>query len=182
MIRINLLPYREKEKKEGATRQIVILAASFIGFLILIGSIQLYMSMKIGDLEKSVKEQEDKLAALTKVIGDIEGFKKDKAVLEKKLGIINTLEENRLAPVRLLDELTTLVPVKDVWLTRLSEKGTELTIQGMARNNIAVALFMKNLAESRFIKSVDLTATRETEVAGIKLQLFEIYCVERKGS
>jgi hypothetical protein len=34
MIRINLLPYREKEKKEGVARQIVILAGTFILFLV----------------------------------------------------------------------------------------------------------------------------------------------------
>ncbi|MBM4270844.1 MAG: hypothetical protein FJ139_01600 [Deltaproteobacteria bacterium] len=179
MIRINLLPYREKEKKEGVARQVVILAGTLILFLIVVGSVQLYMSMKISSLEASVKEQEEKLAKLTKVIGDIEGFKKDKAVLEKKLGIINNLEANRLAPVIMLDELTKLVPTKDVWLDRLSEKGKDLMIEGTARNNIAVAHFMKNLAGASFIKSVDLVSTREKDVSGVKLQLFIISCVKK---
>jgi type IV pilus assembly protein PilN len=81
----------------------------------------------------------------------------------------------------MLDELTTMVPVKDVWLEKLSEKGTAITIEGMARNNIAVAHFMKNLAGSTFIKSVDLISTKEKEVAGIKLQRFIISCVKKKG-
>lgn len=179
MIKINLLPYREKEKKEGVTRQIVILVASFFVFLLVIGGVQLYMTMKISSLEESVKEQEAKLAALTKVIGDIEGYKRDKAVLEKKLQIINNLEANRLAPVRMLDELTTLVPVKDVWLERLVEKGKELTIEGTARNNIAVAHFMKNLSGASFIKTVDLVSTKEKEISGIKLQQFVISCVKK---
>ncbi len=182
MIRINLLPYREKEKKEDLKRQIVIIAITFIVFILTIGSIQLYLSISISNLETDIKTQEDKLASLIKIIGDIEVQKKDKMILEKKLAIINSLEENRLAPVRMLDELTATVPVKDVWIEKLSEKGADMTIEGVARNNIAVAHFMRNLAGSTFIKTVDLVSTKEKEMSGVKLQQFVLSCVKKKGS
>ncbi|MEI8173210.1 MAG: PilN domain-containing protein [Deltaproteobacteria bacterium] len=181
MIKINLLPYRETGKRDNITRQIALIAVSFIALVIVIGAIHLFVSFKIGGLENDVKDQEEKLAKLTKVIGDIEGYKRNKAILEKKLAIINSLEENRLAPVRMLDELSGLVPVKDIWLEKLTEKGMDITIEGVARNNIAVALFMRNLAGARFIKSVDLLSTKEKEVSGIKLQQFVVSCV-KKGS
>ena len=181
MIKINLLPYREREKMADVTRQIALIAISFIVFALIIGAFQLYISMKISSIESDVKDQETRLASLTKIIGDIESYKKDKALLQKKLAIINTLEGNRLAPVRMLDELSSLVPVKDIWLDRLTERGTDITIEGMARNNIAVALFMKNLAGWGFIKSVDLSSTKEKEVSGVKLQQFVVSCV-KKGS
>lgn len=181
MIRINLLPYREKEKIEDITRQIMVIGITFVVFILAIGSFHLYLSMSISSLEENITKQQNELERLNKIIRDIDSFKRDKALLEKKIAIINTLEENRLAPVRMLDELTTLVPVKDVWLEKLSEKGTGITIEGMARNNIAVAHFMKNLAGSTFIKSVDLVSTKEKEVSGIKLQQFIISCVKKKG-
>jgi type IV pilus assembly protein PilN len=181
MIRINLLPYREKEKKEDITRQIMVIGITFAVFVLTLGSFHLYLSMSISSLEENITKQQNELDRLNKIIRDIDTFKRDKALLEKKISIINTLEENRLAPVRMLDELTTMVPVKDVWLERLSEKGTSITIEGMARNNIAVAHFMKNLAGSTFIKSVDLVSTKEKEVSGIKLQQFIISCVKKKG-
>ena len=181
MIRINLLPYREKEKIEDITRQIMVIGITFVVFVLALGSFHLYLSMSISSLEENITKQQNELDRLNKIIRDIDTFKRDKALLEKKIAIINTLEENRLAPVRMLDELTTMVPVKDVWLERLSEKGTGITIEGMARNNIAVAHFMKNLAGSTFIKSVDLVSTKEKEVSGIKLQQFIISCVKKKG-
>jgi type IV pilus assembly protein PilN len=180
MIRINLLPYREREKKEDLTRQIVIIVITFIVFLLVIGSLQLYLSMSISNLEKNVKLQEEELARLTKIIGDIEGYKLSKAILERKLAIISNLEENRLAPVMMLDELTLVVPVKDVWLDKITEKGSDITMEGVARSNIAVALFMKNLAGANFVKTVDLLSTREKEIAGMKLQQFVISCVKKK--
>lgn len=181
MIRINLLPYREKEKREDITRQIMVIGITFVVFVLALGSFHLYLSMSISSLEENITKQQNELDRLNKIILDIDTFKRDKALLEKKIAIINTLEENRLAPVRMLDELTTTVPVKDVWLERLSEKGTAITIEGMARNNIAVAHFMKNLAGSTFIKSVDLVSTKEKEISGIKLQQFIISCVKKKG-
>ena len=179
MIRINLLPYREKEKKEDITRQILIVAISFVVFLLVIGGLHFYVDMKISSLNDEIKELEGRLATLTRIVGHIEGYKRDKIIVEKKLAIINTLEENRLAPVLMLDEMTTLVPVKDVWLEKLTEKGPELVIEGVARNNIAVALFMKNLAGATFLKSVDLISTKEKEISGIKLQQFVISCMKK---
>jgi len=181
MIRINLLPYKEKVKKEDLTRQIVIIAIIFIFFILAIGSFQLYLSMSISSLDKNIKAKQETLARLDKVVVDIETYKKDKVLLEKKLAIINNLEENRLAPVRMLDELTTLVPIHDVWLEKLSERGTDTTFEGMARNNIAVAHFMKNMAGANFVKSVDLISTKEKEISGTKLQQFVILCVKKKG-
>ena len=181
MIRINLLPYREREKKEDLTRQIVIIVITLVVFLLVIGSFQLYLSISTSSLDKDIKLQEEELARLTKTIGDIEQYKLNKSTLERKLAIINNLEENRLAPVMMLDELSLLVPVKDVWLDKISERGSEITIDGMARNNIAVAHFMKNLSGANFVKTVDLLATREKEISGMKLQQFVISCVKKKA-
>jgi type IV pilus assembly protein PilN len=180
MIRINLLPYREREKMEDLTRQIIIIVITFVVFLLVIGSFQLYLSISTSNLEKNVKLQEEDLARLTKTIGDIEQYKFDKTTLERKLAIINNLEENRLVPVMMLDELSLLVPVKDVWLDKISERGSEITMDGMARNNIAVAHFMKNLSGANFVKTVDLLSTREKEISGMKLQQFVISCVKKK--
>jgi type IV pilus assembly protein PilN len=180
MIRINLLPYRERVKKEDLTRQIVIIVITLVVFLLVIGSFQLYLSISTSSLEKNIKLQEEELARLTKIIGDIEQYKLNKSTLERKLAIINNLEENRLAPVMMLDELSLLVPVKDVWLDKISESGSEITIDGMARNNIAVAHFMKNLSGANSVKTVDLLATREKEISGMKLQQFLISCVKKK--
>jgi len=159
MIRINLLPYREREKKEDLTRQIVVIVITVIVFLLVIGSLQLFLAISTSNLEKNVKFQEEELARLTKTLVDIEQYKLSKATLEKKLAIINNLEENRLAPVMMLDEIT---------------------IEGTARNNIEVAHFMKNLSGANFVKTVDLLSTKEKEISGMRLQQFVISCVKKR--
>jgi type IV pilus assembly protein PilN len=182
MIRINLLPYREKEKKENLQRQVVILAGSLVLFVLILASVYLYISISVGSLEKRIDQANAKLTVLNKKVGDIERFKKDKKELEQKLGVIHSLEGNRLFPVRMLDELNLLLPAKEMWLDKLTQTGQELRVEGMARDNGAVAAFMKSLEKVSFIQSVDLVVSREKEVAGVKLQQFTLTCVLKKGA
>jgi type IV pilus assembly protein PilN len=182
MIRINLLPYREREKKENIQRQIIILASTLVLFLLILVSIHLYVSVSVAGLEKSITQANAKLSVLNKKAGQIEGFKRDKKELEQKLSVINALEGYRLFPVRMLDELNQLVPSKEIWLEKLTQTGRELRIEGMARDNGTVAIFMKSLEKASFVDTLDLIVSKEKEVAGVKLQQFTMTCVLKKGS
>lgn len=181
MIRINLLPYREAAKKENLKRQITIIAGSFVVFLLILVFFQTKLSSSVTTLEIKIKEKEDRLVVLTKKLGDIEAFKRDILDLEQKLAVIKGLEEYRLFPVRVLDEMAMQIPAKDMWLEKMTGTGLELKIEGVARNNIAVARFMKNLELSSMVSSVSLSATKQMDVAGLKLQQFTLSCVLKKG-
>ncbi|MCX5849463.1 MAG: PilN domain-containing protein [Deltaproteobacteria bacterium] len=181
MIKINLLPYREKEKKENFSRQIFIVAGSFIVFILILAWVQIWISSLINNLESQIKKSETSLADLDKKIGNLEKFKKDKQELEQKIGVIATLEENRLAPVKTLDNLAILVPGADVWLVKITQKGDKINIEGIGRDNIIVADFMKSIEKFEPIKSVDLISSKKTEIAGITLQQFNFSCVLKKG-
>jgi type IV pilus assembly protein PilN len=181
MIKINLLPYREKEKKENVSRQISITVGSFLAVILLLIAIQFNLSSNISSLETQVKEEENTNKELNKKIGDIEKFKKNKNELEQKLGVIKTLEENRIAPVKTLDDLAALVPQKNIWLVKLTQKDQQLTIEGVGRDNIAVADFMKIVETFDAIKSIDLKLSKKTEIGGITMQQFTFLCVMKKG-
>jgi type IV pilus assembly protein PilN len=181
MIKINLLPYREKEKKENIVQQIVIVTGSFIFFILVLVWLQVWVSSSIGNLESQLKESESTLTDLDKKIGNLEKYKNQKTELENKLGVIATLEENRLAPLKTLDSLSMLVPSKDIWLVKLTQKGSNLRIEGIGRDNIVVADFMKSIEKFDPIKSVDLISSKKTDVSGFTLQQFTFSCVLKKG-
>jgi type IV pilus assembly protein PilN len=181
MIKINLLPYREKKKKENLVQQIWIIAGSFIVFILLLFWLQIWINSSISDLKSKIKESEASLIELDKAIGDLDKFKNDKKELEQKLGVIATLEENRLAPVKTLDNLAMLVPSKDIWLIKITQKGDSINIEGIGRDNLVVADFMKDIEKFDPIKSVDLISSRNTDIAGITLQRFIFSCILKKG-
>ena len=181
MIKINLLPYREKKKKENLVQQIWIISGSFIVFILLLVWLQIWINSSISDLKSKIKESEASLIELDKTIGDLDKFKNYKKELEQKLGVIATLEENRLAPVKTLDNLAMLVPSKDIWLIKITQKGASLNIEGIGRDNLVVADFMKDIEKFDPIKSVDLISSKNTEIAGTPLQRFNFSCVLKKG-
>jgi type IV pilus assembly protein PilN len=183
MIKINLL-YRsveEKEKKTNIARQMVIFVIASVVFALLLASVQLYVVQAIVNLESEIKTKEERLVVLKKVIGEIDDIKAEKKILEKKLAVIRRLEEDRLFPIRLLDEVNALVPAKDVRLTKVSEQGPQLSIEGVGRDNIAVALFMKSLELSKYIQSVDLISSKQVDLSGIKVQQFSLSCVKKRS-
>ena len=181
MIKINLLPYREKKKKENLVQQIWIISGSFIVFILLLFWLQIWINSSVSDLKSKIKESEASLIELDKTIGDLDQFKKDKKELEQKLGVIATLEENRLAPVKTLDNLAMIVPSKDIWLIKITQKGDSINIEGIGRDNVVVADFMKDIEKFDPIKSVDLISSKNTDIAGIPLQRFNFSCILKKG-
>jgi type IV pilus assembly protein PilN len=182
MIKINLLPYREKEKKENIQRQIIIFAGILVVLLVLLSGVYLYLNIRVNRIEDDIKAKDLRLAELTKKIGDIEKFKKDKSLIERKLAVIGKLEGNRLAQVKRMVEMTRIVPGGDMWLERMAETGNNLRIEGVARNSMTVALFMRHLESADFVRSVDLVSSKEREMMGVKLQQFIVTCVMAKES
>ncbi|MBN1363180.1 MAG: PilN domain-containing protein [Syntrophaceae bacterium] len=181
MIKINLLPYREKAKKDTFYRQVFIVAGLFVFFILALVWITITLQSSISDLEAKINQAEAKKVALDKKIGDVEKFKKLKRELEQKLGVIATLEENRLTPLKTLDNLALLVPDKDIWLVKINQKGSGLTIDGIGRDNIVVANFMKSIEQFDPIKSVELKSSQKIEISGITLQQFTFSCLLKKG-
>jgi type IV pilus assembly protein PilN len=56
-----------------------------------------------------------------------------------------------------------------------------LNIEGIGRDNITVALFMKSLELSKYIQSVDLISSKQVDIAGSKLQQFTLSCVKKRS-
>jgi type IV pilus assembly protein PilN len=183
MIKINLLhrSVEEKAKKANVVRQLAIVFLSLFTFLVILASIHLYIAHSIGNLETDIATREARLLVLKKIIGEIDDIRAEKKVLEKKLAVINRLEEDRLYPVRMLDEVNALVPPRDIQLTKVSEQGSRVSIEGMGRDNIAVALFMKNLELSKYIQSVDLLSSKQVDISGVKVNQFSLSCVKKRS-
>ena len=181
MIKVNLLPYREKKKEVQSKNQAVILGALGGVFAILFVGFHVFTVMRLSDLENEVQGTQQRLQQLKSSIGDINQYKKAKEILEKRLHIISYLEKNRFAKVYFLDELTAMVPANQVWVKSMKESEADVKIDGFARDNIAIAKFMRNLERSKHLTSVDLVSSKQTEIAGNRLKQFTLSCGLKKG-
>jgi type IV pilus assembly protein PilN len=102
MIKVNLLPYREKKKEVQSKNQAVILGALGVAFAVLLLGFHIFTVMKLNDLENDVQGAQQRLEQLKSSIGDINQYKKAKEILEKRLNVISYLEKNRFAKVSFL--------------------------------------------------------------------------------
>ena len=182
MIRINLLPFRAARKKENIRRQVSIFLLSLAFMLIILFYFNFSLGGKIDDLNKKIKETKSELAKYDKINKEIEQIKKKLSNLKKKMAVMNTLEANRFAPVRLMDAMTKVIIPKRMWFTNLQSKGNKVNISGVALDNTTVADFMVRLENSGLFNEVDLKTLKRSKSKKGKLskfKTFKVACVKK---
>jgi type IV pilus assembly protein PilN len=174
MIAINLLPVRETRKKETERKQALVLGGVMAGTFAAILMVHVAISRRIAGVNEEIRTTQAEIDKLAKQIGDVQKFKKDKADIERKLTVIRQLEANRGGPVHLLDELASRLPER-IWLTKLQEQGGVLTLEGLSIDNETIATYMTRLAQSPYLKNIELERSQLQEGA-VKLNEFTIRC------
>jgi type IV pilus assembly protein PilN len=178
MIRINLLPYRAARKKENVRRQVSIFFLSLILVLVMLAGGYLALNNKISRLQATIKRTEDDLKKYNQINAEIARIKKRLALLKKKTDVINELQQNRLAPVILLDTMTRVIVPERMWFTNLQASDRVVRISGVALDNKTVADFMTRLEGSQLFQQVDLKSIRQQEIDQNQLKAFEIHCTK----
>jgi len=95
MIKINLLPVREKVKRENLKRQAAIGGGVLIAFLGVLAFLTYAQQTELSTLRERKTQAEQRLAALKKEVGDLEAVKKKKEAMEKRKNAIADLNRNR---------------------------------------------------------------------------------------
>lgn len=173
MIRINLLPVREARRKAGVRQQLVLLAATLVGAIVLAGVFHTFVRTRIGAAQGRVKALEAQLQQFKPQEQQVAQFKAKKAEIETKLTVIERLERSRSGPVHIMDELATHIPER-VWLTALNANNGQIELGGMSLDNELVALFLTSLNDSPYFANVELEETELKTVDELKLNTFKI--------
>jgi type IV pilus assembly protein PilN len=160
MIHINLLPVRAAKKREFGRQQLVL----FVLLLVLagIGNYFVYnrFESELRSLDKQIATTRAEIAQLEKTIGEVKSIKDDKKALEDKLKILDTLKKGRTGPVKVLDELASVVPQK-VWILEFSEQNGGVSITGQAVNYEDLSTFSKKLKASTHFTNITIKGARQ---------------------
>lgn len=176
MIQINLLPVRARKKQENVRQFISIYLLSVVLVLCIIGYIWISRNMEINRLNTHLSQVQQEVAKYAKYEKMLKDMKEKKALIDQKRKVIQDLQKDRDAIVRVLALLSIQVPENKMWFDKLSQTGTSITLEGMALSNETIAEFMRNLEASPYIVkgSVNLTHSRQTLYAELKLRQFQI--------
>lgn len=144
MIRINLLPVRQVQKREQGRQFLVLM----FGTVIIAGAANAYWYTWLDAKRESAQRRLDDTTAsidrLEKVIGEVNNLAKRKKEVEEKLGVLDKLTRQRAGPVKMLDALATSTP-KKVWVSSFEDKGGAATLVGAAESYDDVSEFMRAL-------------------------------------
>jgi type IV pilus assembly protein PilN len=155
MPRINLLPWREQERKVRRREFMVAAGAAVFAGIVFMGAGKLmYQGWIDSQVEKNnlLKKEIVKLDAQ---IADIQDLENRKQRLVARMEIIERLQRKRPEIVHLFDELTRTVP-EGVYLTQIKENGNKLEIHGVAQSSTRVSTFMRNIDSSVWMDNPQL--------------------------
>ena len=155
MARINLLPWREKQKLERKQRFLAFLglaAALAIGLGVLI-----HISIDALIDHQTIRNHflTQHLTVLDKEITDIRSLEVEKAQLLTRMNVIQKLQYSRPEVVHLFEEMVTTLP-DGVYLLKISQKEQTLNIEGVAESNSRISSLMRNMDRSPWLSDPEL--------------------------
>lgn len=158
MLHINLLPVRVSKSKVAGKQQLLLFALLVV--LVFIGNL-FWSRSRANDLaarEDKLRRTRDEIAQLERIIGEVKNIKAQQAELKDKLAVLDKLRAGRQGPVKMLDDLATIIP-KKLWLRKMDEKGGAVTFEGTASTIDDVSAFMSALRRSQYFSAVELRKT-----------------------
>lgn len=174
MMEINLLPHREARRAADLRETVALLV---LGLVVVGGGIFLTDQGVKSDLaaaEASVAQLQADIERYEPQKELVKKFKNRKKQLQSKLDVIDSLEQARNGPVRVLDELSERVPDR-LWLTSVETRGKGIKLEGQSLDTGVVADFLRGLNASPYFENVDLDKTSGGKVVkGVRLVNFEI--------
>jgi len=123
---------------------------------------------KKAELERDKKQYEPYIALEKK-------FREKKEALQKKEEVMTNLKRQQALPVHFLEELANSLP-DDVWFTKITQKGSTITIEGESRNFEAINAFYGNLqSRTRWFKQINYPGARRVASGSLEFTIsFEL--------
>jgi len=155
MPRINLLPWREQERKVRRREfGVAAGAAVFAGVVVMFVGWALYSGWIDAQNAKNELLKKE-IVKLDAQIADIQDLENRKQRLVARMEIIERLQRKRPEIVHLFDELTRTVP-EGVYLTNIKQNANKLELRGVAQSSTRVSTFMRNIDASTWMDNPQL--------------------------
>ena len=172
MPRINLIPWREAERKRKRQE----FGVGALGAVVVAGLITFLVYLQMGAAIDNQKERNqylnDEIAKLDKQITEILALEQQKQRLRARIQVIEQLERSRPEIVHVFDQLVRTIP-DGVSLTSLKQTDRRLQIKGLAQSSTRVASYMRNIDASEWLTdpSLDILETKGSGDGGSEFTL-----------
>lgn len=173
MAKINLLPWRETERKEKQQEFLVMLAggAAIAALAVILVHFQVHNMIKGQERRNTYLTNEIKI--LDDRIKEIKKLDATRRALIERMEVIQNLQATRPGIVHLFDEIENTLP-QGVHLSNLSQSGNKIQISGRAESNARVSTYMRNIEKSEWMAQPKLSVISSNENDGKRLSEFSL--------
>lgn len=162
MPRINLLPWREAERKKQQRDFLIATGGSAIAGIVVLGlTVMAFNGMINHQLDRNHRLQME-IEELDKSITEIDGLERQKERLLARMEIIEQLQRSRPEIVHLFDEITRQLP-EGVYLRGMRQTGSDVEIRGVAQSSTRVSALMRRIDSSEWITDPNVIKVETTE-------------------
>ena len=174
MPRINLLPWREAERKKRQRDFGIAMAAAVVaGTLVILGSIFAYSQMIDNQKDRNSRLTAE-IVELEKSITEIDGLERQKERLLARMEIIEQLQKSRPEIVHLFDGVARQLP-EGVYLTGLKQTGARVEVRGVAQSSTRVSALMRQIDASEWMTDPEVERVETTSSGNSRQADFVVY-------
>ena len=155
MPRINLLPWRDQQRKERKLAFFVALGGAAFGALVAAFAGYLLFKSMIGSQEQRNERLRTEIKVVDRQIEEINDLETQKQRFIARMQVIEKLQRSRSEVVHMFDEVVKTMP-DGTYLTSFKEEGKKLKFEGVAQSSTRVSTFMRNISASQWMKDPEL--------------------------
>ncbi len=165
MPRINLLPWRDQQRRERRVGFYVALGAA-VGFSAVVAFASYLLFGQMIDAQEARNARlRAEIRVLDKQIEEINDLQQQKQNFISRMQIIDKLQRSRPEVVHLFDELVKVMP-DGTYLTSVKQTGGSLKLEGVAQSSTRVSTLMRNISDSQWLRDPALEVIESKKDSG----------------
>jgi type IV pilus assembly protein PilN len=174
MPRINLLPWREEERKKRQRDFGVALAGGVVAAVATVLITMFTFSQMIDNQESRNERLTAEIVELEKSITEIDGLERQKERLLARMEIIEQLQKSRPEIVHLFDEIARQLP-EGVYLNGMKQTGSRVEVRGIAQSSTRVSALMRAVDDSEWMADPEVDRVETTQSGASRQSEFVVY-------
>lgn len=174
MPRINLLPWREQQRKERKLTFMIGLGAATAAALVAVLATYLWIDSMADSQQGRNARLKQEIAVLDRQIEEINNLEAQKQQFIARMQIIEKLQRSRPEIVHIFDTIARTVP-DGIYLTDVAQTGKRFKFHGLAQSHTRVSTFMRNIDASQWLRAAELEVIetkRENATSGSDFTLY----------
>ncbi len=178
MIKINLLERKNEQKEKTSAPKFLVNLGVLTGLVCAVAVVAvLGILWHVSSLKDQSESNKKEIAQLKQKIAEVQRYEKMNKEFEQNVNLIEGLRKNQAWPVKLLDEVSSLITsAEGVWLTGMSYRGGAIEMEGFSFTNESLVSFVDRLKTSAIIADVDLKESIRAAQDKVPVYKFKLNC------